>query len=730
MPKQKKIELKVAEARQRDVGRGIVRLDEESRKALGVSSGDFVEIVAKKTGLGVVWPAYPEDEGLGIIRMDGILRQNAGATLGEVVTIQKTEVEAASEVVLAPTELIRSSPEFEEIVKEEVMGRPLSRGDSVDIPILGRALRLIVTRVAPAKMVVVTADTDLQVTEQPVTEAEFAIPRVTYEDIGGLQEEITRIREMIELPMKHPELFRHLGIEPPKGVLLHGPPGTGKTLLAKAVANEANANLSSIAGPEIMSKFYGESEERLRQIFKEAEERAPSIILIDELDAIAPKRAEVTGEVERRVVAQLLSLMDGLKGRGQVVVIGATNRPEAVDPALRRPGRFDREIVIKIPGRGGRREILQIHTRGMPLVDDVKLEEFAEITHGFSGADIAALCREAAMKALRRYLPKLDLEKQVIPAEMLKQLKVEKQDFYGAFKEVQPSMLREVYVEVPTVRWEDVGGLEEVKRSLKEAVELPLKDPSLFEKMGIRPPKGILLYGPPGTGKTLLAKAVATESQANFISIRGPELLSKWVGESERGVREVFRKSREAAPCIIFFDEIDSIAPHRGLRGGDSGVTERVVNQILTEIDGLVVLKDVVTIAATNRPDLLDSALLRPGRFDRIIYVPPPDREARMLIFKVHTRNTPLAPDVNLESLANSTEGYTGADIEALCREAAMIAVREGYKARPVTMKDFMKAMEAVRPSISPEDVENYHKFATIYRKEMTRETPPPSMIA
>jgi len=730
MPKQKKIELKVAEARQRDVGRGIVRLDEESRKALGVSSGDFVEIVAKKTGLGVVWPAYPEDEGLGIIRMDGILRQNAGATLGEVVTIQKTEVEAASEVVLAPTELIRSSPEFEEIVKEEVLGRPLSRGDSVDIPILGRALRLIVTRVALAKMVVVTADTDLQVTEQPVTEAEFAIPRVTYEDIGGLQEEITRIREMIELPMKHPELFRHLGIEPPKGVLLHGPPGTGKTLLAKAVANEANANLSSIAGPEIMSKFYGESEERLRQIFKEAEERAPSIILIDELDAIAPKRAEVTGEVERRVVAQLLSLMDGLKGRGQVVVIGATNRPDAVDLALRRPGRFDREIVIKIPDRGGRREILQIHTRGMPLVDDVKLEEFAEITHGFSGADIAALCREAAMKALRRYLPKLDLEKQVIPAEMLKQLKVEKQDFYGAFKEVQPSMLREVYVEVPTVRWEDVGGLEEVKRSLKEAVELPLKDPSLFEKMGIRPPKGILLYGPPGTGKTLLAKAVATESQANFISIRGPELLSKWVGESERGVREVFRKAREAAPCIIFFDEIDSIAPHRGLRGGDSGVTERVVNQILTEIDGLVVLKDVVTIAATNRPDLLDSALLRPGRFDRIIYVPPPDREARMLIFKVHTRNTPLAPDVNLESLANSTEGYTGADIEALCREAAMIAVREGYKARPVTMKDFMKAMEAVRPSISPEDVENYHKIATLYRKEMTRETPPPSMIA
>ncbi|MEM3088809.1 MAG: CDC48 family AAA ATPase, partial [Candidatus Bathyarchaeia archaeon] len=626
-------------------------------------------------------------------------------------------------------ELIRTSPEFGDYVKYEILGRPLTRGNIIDIPILGRALRLVVTRVAPANAVVVTENTNVKVTTEPVSETELAIPKVTYEDIGGLSDVITRIREMIELPMKHPELFRHLGIEPPKGVLIHGPPGTGKTLLAKAVANESNAYFTSIAGPEIMSKFYGESEERLRQVFKEAEERAPSIIFIDELDAIAPKREEVTGEVERRVVAQLLALMDGLKTRGQVVVIGATNRPDAIDPALRRPGRFDREISIRIPDRNGRKEILQIHTRGMPIAEDVNLDEIAEITHGFSGADIAALCREAAMKALRRYLPQIDLEKEVIPAEVLKKLKVERQDFYEAFKEVQPSMLREVYVEVPTVHWEDIGGLEEVKKLLREAVELPLKDPGLFEQMGIRPPKGVLLYGPPGTGKTLLAKAVATESQANFISVRGPELLSKWVGESEKGVREIFRKARESAPCIIFFDEIDSIAPHRGLRGSDSGVTERVVNQLLTEIDGITVLKDVVTIAATNRPDLLDQALLRPGRFDRIIYVPPPDREARLQIFKVHTKRMPLSDEVKLDELAAKTEGYTGADIEALCREAAMIAIREGYKARKVEMRDFLKAMEIIKPSVSPEDIERHERFAAHYRKEMMQSPSPLTVV-
>mgnify|MGYP001034145991 CR=1 FL=1 len=725
----KKVELKVAEARQRDVGRGIVRLDEKSRTTLNVSTGDFVEIEGKQRALGIVWPAYPEDEGLGLVRIDGTLRQNAGATLGDVIVVRRAKVEPASEVILSPTELIRASPEFGDYVKYEILGRPLSRGNIIHIPILGRALRLVVTRVTPVTTVVVTEDTNVKITTEPVSEGELAIPRVTYEDIGGLSEVITRIREMIELPMKHPELFRHLGIEPPKGVLIHGPPGTGKTLLAKAVANESNAYFTSIAGPEIMSKFYGESEERLRQVFKEAEEHAPSIIFIDELDAIAPKRGEVTGEVERRVVAQLLALMDGLKTRGQVVVIGATNRPEAVDPALRRPGRFDREISIRIPDRSGRKEILQIHSRGMPITEDVNLDEFAEITHGFSGADIAALCREAAMKALRRYLPQIDLEKEVIPAEVLKKLKVGRQDFYDAFKEVQPSMLREVYVEVPTVHWEDIGGLEEVKKLLREAVELPLKDSGLFEQMGIRPPKGVLLYGPPGTGKTLLAKAVATESQANFISVRGPELLSKWVGESEKGVREVFRKARESAPCIIFFDELDSIAPHRGLRSGDSGVTERVVNQILTEIDGIIVLKDVVTIAATNRPDLLDQALLRPGRFDRIIFVAPPDLEARLQIFKVHTKKMPLSSEVKLDELAAKTEGYTGADIEALCREAAMIAIREGYKARKVEMKDFLKAMETIRPSVSPEDVERHERFAAHYRKEMVQSTPPLTIV-
>ena len=725
----KKVELKVAEARQRDVGRGIVRLDEKSRTTLDVSTGDFVEIEGKQRALGIVWPAYPEDEGLGLVRIDGTLRQNAGLTLGDVMVVRRAKVEPASEVILSPTELIRTSPEFGDYVKYEILGRPLSRGNIIHLPILGRALRLVVTRVAPATTVVVTENTNVKITTEPVSEGELAIPRVTYEDIGGLGEVITRIREMIELPMKHPELFRHLGIEPPKGVLIHGPPGTGKTLLAKAVANESNAYFTSIAGPEIMSKFYGESEERLRQVFKEAEEHAPSIIFIDELDAIAPKRGEVTGEVERRVVAQLLALMDGLKTRGQVVVIGATNRPEAVDPALRRPGRFDREISIRIPDRSGRKEILQIHSRGMPIAEDVNLDEFAESTHGFSGADIAALCREAAMKALKRYLPQIDLEKEVIPAEVLKKLKVRRQDFYDAFKEVQPSMLREVYVEVPTVHWEDIGGLEEVKKLLREAVELPLKNPGLFEQMGIRPPKGVLLYGPPGTGKTLLAKAVATESQANFISVRGPELLSKWVGESEKGVREVFRKARESAPCIIFFDELDSIAPHRGLRSGDSGVTERVVNQILTEIDGIIMLKDVVTIAATNRPDLLDQALLRPGRFDRIIFVSPPDREARLQIFKVHTKKMPLSSEVELDELAAKTEGYTGADIEALCREAAMIAIREGYKARKVEMKDFLKAMETIRPSVSPEDVERHERFAAHYRKEMVQSTPPLTIV-
>lgn len=717
--------LKVVEADARDVARGIVRIGKRNREALTLTTGDYVKITGDKGTVGIVWPAYPEHEGKDTISMDGILRHNAGVTLGDTARVSKTKVEKAGGIILAPTQNIRVTKDFGDYVRQIIVGMPLTRGDMVYIPVLGTALRLLVTRTRPKGTVAITNQTQVEISSTPVSETEATKALVTYEDIGGLKEEIERIREMIELPMKHPELFKHLGIEPPKGVLLHGPPGTGKTLLAKAVANEASANFTSIAGPEIMSKFYGQSEERLRQIFQEAEKNAPSIIFIDELDSIAPSREEVTGEVERRIVAQLLSLMDGLKSRGQVVIIGATNRIEAIDLALRRPGRFDREITIKIPDKNGRKEILQIHTRNMPLIEDVNLERWGEITHGYSGADIASLCREAAMRALRRYLPKMDLEKETIPVEVLRDLKVGEDDFYGAFKEIQPSLLRQIAVEVPTVHWNDVGGLEEEKRLLQEVVEIPLKDPDLFEDMGIKPPRGVLLYGPPGSGKTLLAKAVATESEANFISIRGPELLSKWVGESEKGVRQVFRKAREAAPCIVFFDEIDSIAPQRGMRSGDSGVTERVVNQILTEIDGVVLLKDVVVIAATNRPDLLDPALLRPGRIDRVIYIGAPDEKARLEILKIHTKNMPLGKSVNLKQLAKMLEGYTGAGIEALCREAAMIAIRKDYKARKVELEHFKKALEAIHPSVDEKTVQRFKGFGEQYKKGVEQKPPP-----
>ncbi|RLF15625.1 MAG: AAA family ATPase [Thermoprotei archaeon] len=712
-----KLTLRVAEARPRDVGRGIVRLDHKSMEALKLTPGDFVEITGGRSTVAIAWPAYPEDEGLGIIRMDGTIRQNAKVSLGDEVTVRKAQVSPASRVVLAPTEPYRFSPDFNIYVKNQLLGKPLTRGDAVDIPVLGMALRLVVSSTQPAGAVQVTEGTEIVVREEPVKEIELAVPRITYEDIGDLEDAKARIREMIELPLKHPELFKHLGIEPPKGVLLYGPPGCGKTLLAKAVANESGANFISINGPEIMSKFYGESEERLRQIFKEAEENAPSIIFIDEIDAIAPRREEVTGEVERRVVAQLLALMDGLKSRGQVIVIGATNRPEAVDAALRRPGRFDREIAIGVPDKRGRKEILQIHTRGMPLAEDVNLDELTEITHGYTGADLAALAREAAMNALRNFLPQIDLKTGTIPAEVLQKLKVTRQDFLDALKEVQPSALREVYVEVPEVHWEDIGGLSEVKQQLIEAVEWPLKHPEFFEQMGIRPPKGILLYGPPGTGKTLLAKAVATESEANFITVKGPEVLSKWVGESERAIREIFRKARQVAPCVVFFDEIDAIAPARGMRYSDSGVTERLVNQLLTELDGITALKNVVVLAATNRPDILDTALIRPGRFDRLIYVPPPDLAARLEIFKVHTRRMPLAEDVNLDELAKRTEGYTGADIEAVCREAAMITLRREGKPSRVSMKDFEEALKIVPPSVTAEDIKRYEEITKMFKK-------------
>jgi len=552
------------------------------------------------------------------------------------------------------------------------------------------------------------------------------MPRTTYEDIGGLQDEIQRIREMVELPLRHPEIFQRLGIEPPKGVLLHGFPGCGKTLLARAVANESEANFFSINGPEIMSKFYGESEARLREIFQQAQQNAPSIIFIDELDAIAPKREEVTGEVERRVVAQLLALMDGLSGRGHVIVIGATNRPGALDPALRRPGRFDREVEIGVPDKQGRNEILQIHTRGMPVTQDFDLKKLSDMTHGYTGADLASLARETAMKALRRYLPEINLEEERIPPAVLEKMEVRMEDFINAYKEVTPTAMREVYIEVPTVHWTDIGGLEGVKQELREAVEWPIKTPEMFERMGIRPPKGIMLFGPPGCGKTLLARAVATESEANFISIKGPEVFSKWVGESEKAIREVFRKSRMAAPAVIFFDEFDSLVPRRGMGYADSGVSERVISQLLTEMDGIATLEDVVIIAATNRPDIVDPAVLRPGRFDRLIYVPEPDEKARLEIFKLYTKDMPLAKDIDLPKLAFDTKMYSGADIDGLCREAAMNALRKDMKSNEVTLADFQKAVEKIGPTIQP-DMENWYKS---FMKQVRRVQKPTTPVA
>jgi transitional endoplasmic reticulum ATPase len=543
------------------------------------------------------------------------------------------------------------------------------------------------------------------------------IPIVTYEDIGGLHSEIQRIREMVELPLRHPELFQRLGIEPPKGVFLYGPPGCGKTLLAKAVANESDANFYVISGPEIMSKFYGESEARLREIFQKAQETAPSIIFIDEMDAIAPKREEVTGEVERRVVAQLLSLMDGMGARGNIIVIGATNRPNAIDPALRRPGRFDREIEIGVPDKMGRYEILQIHTRTMPLASDVDLHRLSDMCHGYTGADISSLCREGAMKALRRYLPEINLEEERIPTGILEKMEVNVEDFTNAYREITPTAMREVYIEVPSVNWADVGGLTEVKQELQEAVEWPIKKPEVFKRVGIRPPKGILLFGPPGCGKTMLAKAVATESEANFISIKGPELFSKWVGESEKAIREVFRKGRTAAPSIVFFDELDSVVPRRGMGFGDSGVSERVISQLLTEMDGIESLVNVVIIGATNRPDIIDQ-VLRPGRFDRLIYVPAPDYTTRLNILKIHTRNMPLARDVDLEHIAQQAAGYSGADLEAVSREAGLISLRRDIDTKSVTIEDFRDALERVRPSVTP-DMENWYQgFTKRFKKE------------
>ena len=667
--------LKVLEAYTRDVGRGVARIDYDSMDSLSASTGDVVEIKGKRKTVAKCLPLYPSDEGKGIIRVDGLVRNNAGIAIGDTVIVKKIKAVPAEKVVVAPLEAI--PPIDERYLADALESVPLIKGDNVMVPYFGGRLTFQVIGVTPGPgidAVLVTQKTVFHIAERGETLR--GVPQVTYEDIGGLKDESQKVREMIELPLRHPEIFEKLGIEAPKGVLLYGPPGTGKTLLAKAVANESNAHFISISGPEIMSKFYGESEARLREIFKETKEKAPSIIFIDEIDSIAPKREEVTGEVERRVVSQLLSLMDGLEARGKVIVIAATNRPNAIDPALRRPGRFDREIEIKVPDKRGRLEILQIHARNMPLDSDVNQEKIASVTHGFVGADLEYLCKEAAMKCLRRLLPELNLEDEKIPPETLEKLIITRADFENAIKEVMPSAMREVYLESPDVAWNDIGGLDEVKRELQEAVEWPLRYPDLYTQLDHNMPKGILMHGPSGTGKTMLAKAVATESEANFISVKGPELLSKWIGESERGVREIFRRARQAAPCVVFFDEVDSIAPIRGMEGVNAG-TERMVSQLLTEMDGIQELSGVVIIAATNRLDMIDTALLRPGRFDKIVFVPKPDLSTRLKILEIYAKEKPITTDVNLHRIAELTDGFSGADMSAVSNTAISLVLHE-----------------------------------------------------
>lgn len=699
--------LKVAELKPGETGRGVSRIDPELMDILGLKVGDIIQIDGTKKTAVKVLRGGPEDANRGIIRIDGSTRRNAGVGIDDRVDIKKITAKNATKITFSPTEQLRLQG-GEEFLRQNMEGRVFAKGDAVTLNVMGNKIDLMVTSFAPTgDAAMMMADTEVKISDKPADKA-ADVPQVSYDDIGGLGDEVHKLREMVELPLKHPELFKRLGVEAPKGVLLHGPPGTGKTMLAKAVAGETSSNFISIGGPEIMSKFYGESEGKLREIFQEAEENAPSIIFIDEIDSIAPKRDEVTGETERRIVAQLLSLMDGLKSRGKVVVIGATNRPNSIDEALRRPGRFDREIEIKIPDRNGRLEILQIHTKGMPLTEDVDLEELADKTHGYAGADLSALTKEAAMAALRRVLPDINMEMDEVSAEVLNKINVVRDDFREALKGMQPSTMREVLIEKPNIKWENIGALEDAKQELKEAVEWPLKYGRVFEHMGAKPPKGILLYGPPGTGKTMLAKAVATESEANFIAVKGPEFLSKWVGESEKAVRETFRKARQASPCVIFMDEIDSITPERGASHGDSNVTERVISQILTEMDGLEVLNDVVVIAATNRPDIMDQALLRPGRFDKSIYIGPPDKESREKIFGIHTAGKPLADDVDLADLAEKTEGYTGADIAAIVNEAVMASVRrivkdgkvtdDEIKASKVTKADFEAAIGKMGP--------------------------------
>jgi transitional endoplasmic reticulum ATPase len=728
-----KATLKVAEAEQRDIGRKIVRIDPDAAQSLNVMTGDALELSSYgKNAVLLSWPGRDKDRGTGLVRIDGYTRNKLDVGIGDTIEVKKVESKDAKSITLAPTEPLRIIG-AEQYLAETLNGQLMTKGDIIPINVMGQRIDLVVISTDPSGPIIINDATKVTVSEDSAKAVQAAqegkVPSITYEDIGGIRNEIARVREMIELPLRHPELFKRLGVEAPKGVLLHGPPGTGKTLLARAVANETNANFYSIGGPEIMSKYYGESEEKLRNVFEQAEKNAPSIIFIDEIDSIAPKREEVSGEVERRIVAQLLSLMDGLKSRGKVVVLGATNRVNAIDPALRRPGRFDRELEIGVPDREGRLEILQIHTRGMPLAKDVNLEKLADISHGFVGADLQSLSKEAGMRSLRRILPDIDLSSESIPSDTLRKIIVTMDDFMDVIKEMEPSAMREVFVEIPDISWDDIGGLESIKQEMQEAVEWPLKYQGIFTFADAMPPKGILLYGPPGTGKTLMAKAAANESEANFISIKGPELLSKWVGESEKGVREIFRKARQAAPCIIFFDEIDAIAPKRGGDFGDSHVTERLISQLLTELDGLEILTNVVVIGATNRPDIVDAALLRPGRFDRLLYVPPPDRDSRIQIIKIHVKKKPLDDAVDIERLADQTEGYTGADIASLSSAAVMLALREHvskYKdpkeaeehkeELKIHMTHFENAMKKIRP-LSTQELNMYKVIAEQFGK-------------
>ena len=704
---QNPLSLKVLEAYTRDVGRGVARIDYDSMDNLGASTGDVIEIKGKRRTVAKCLPLYPSDEGKGIIRIDGLGRNNSGIAIGDAISVKKIKAVQAEKIIVAPLEAI--PPIDERYLADALESVPLIKGDNVMVPYFGGRLTFQIIGVTPATdAVLVTQKTVFHIAEKGETLR--GVPQVTYEDIGGLTDEIKKVREMIELPLRHPEIFEKLGIEAPKGILLYGPPGTGKTMLAKAVANESNAHFISISGPEIMSKFYGESEARLREIFKEAREKSPSIIFIDEIDSIAPKREEVSGEVERRVVSQMLSLMDGLEARGKVIVISATNRPNAIDPALRRPGRFDREIEIKVPDKKGRMDILAIHTRNMPLSDDVNRIKVAAVTHGYVGADLEYLCKEAAMKCLRRLLPELNLEDEKVPPETLDKLIVIGDDFQKALKEVTPSGMREVFIENPDVQWDEVGGLDDVKRELQEAVEWPMKYPGLYEKLGHRMPRGILLHGVSGTGKTLLAKAVATESEANFVSVRGPELLSKWVGESERGIREIFRRARQASPCVIFFDEIDSIAPVRGA-GGETSMVERVVSQLLTELDGMENMHGVVVLAATNRVDMIDPALLRPGRFDKIIQIPMPDKDSRRRILEINSKRIDVIDEhVDLDRIAEMTDGLSGADVGSIANTAVSLVIHEYLDSHPdvkavenktvdakVTMRHFEEAVKKVR---------------------------------